>query len=169
MAIPDLSYAKKKDNEKPAILAIETRGWMVGWALAVENQPGDCGRLAARDHIDGKPVPASQRVAGVFRGLLNLALEHHVDLIVSEHKSKPGPLWAIPPILAAALQARYGELSDWMAELGMDSKQLRSWATVVLGKPPEDEILSAALGMAAAASRVRHREPDLLRPPGVEL
>jgi hypothetical protein len=161
MPITDLSYAARRpQGGRGVVLAIETRGWTCGWSLvAGADRPQDCGLFSARDHVDGKPVPASHRVAGAFGLLLGKAQEARVDLVVAEPRAKPGPLWTIAPILAVALHARYAELRDWMADLNIGSdRELRQWATLVLGRPPEDEVVSIALGMGAVAARARDRE-----------
>lgn len=162
----DLSYAKKPAGGEPASLALDTRGWAVGWAVVTGDRPGDCGMLAARDHYHGKPIPPSHKMAGLFRNLLMLGIKHQCDLVVAEVKGKPGPIWMLPSLVAVALNARYGELKDWHAELGLDAKSLRSWATVLLGKPPEDELVASALGLGAVASRLRQRDPELMGRPG---
>ena len=156
----DLSYAK---NSGPAAtpkgsLALDTRGWSVGWAIIGEDAPQDCGMIAARDHVNGKPVPPSHKVAGLFRSLLMLGVKAQVDLVVTELKTKQGPVWMLPSLVAVALNARYGELKDWMDELNLDSKTIKSWATVLLGKPPEDDLVSSALGLGAVAARIKKRD-----------
>jgi len=166
----DLSYAKKggPSGERNTTLALDTRGWSVAWAVVIGDRPGDCGMVAARDHVQGKPVPPSHKIAGLYRTVLELGLRHEVDLVVTEMKSKPGPIWMLPSLAAVALNSRYGELRDWMGDLGLDAKSLRSWATVLLGKPPEDDLVASALGLAAVAARLRSRGDPSLEAPASE-
>lgn len=173
----DLSYAKQgpahvgRRNEGPrGSLALDTRGWSCGWAIVTGETPQDCGMITARDHAGGKPIPASHKMAGLFRSLLLLGVKHDVDLVVTELKSKPGPIWMLPALVAVSLNARYGEIKDWLGELNLDEKSLKGWATVLLGKPPEDDLVSSALGLAAVAARIRKSEPEAMSPPapGVE-
>lgn len=164
----DLSYAKKPAGGEPTSLALDTRGWACGWAVVVGDRPGDCGMLAARDHFQGKPIPPSHKMAGLYRSLLMLGIKHQCDLVVAEVKHKPGPIWMLPALVAVALNARYGELKDWHAELGLDEKSLKSWATVLLGKAPEDDLVASALGLGAVASRLRQRDPSSMERPGTD-
>ena len=167
----DLSYAKKAGPEGKAggvSLALDTRGWSVGWAVVAGDSPRDCGMIAARDHVGGKVVPQSHKISGLYRSLLALAVQNEVDLVVTENKTKPGPVWMLPALVAVALNARYGELRDWMPDLQLDAKSIVSWATVLLGKPPEDPLVAHALGLAAVAARMRASDPQLMSPPGVE-
>ena len=170
MSVTDLSYARKRPGDRPRTLAIETRGWGCGWAVFEGDRPVDCGRASARDHVEGKPVPQSHRVAGLFRNLLQIAGEREVGFVVSEVKVRPGPVWMLPPLLAVAIECRFAELRDWQTQLGLDAKSLRSWATVILGKPPEDELMTFALGMAAVASKLfRSEASPVLATPGSSL
>jgi hypothetical protein len=169
----DLSYAKKGGTPgAPAggprgTLALDTRGWSCGWAIVVEDKPQDCGMVSARDHVHGKPVPPSHKMAGLFRSLLVLGVRAEVDLVVTELKTKQGPIWMLPSLVAVALNARYGELKDWLGDLQLTEKSLRSWATVLLGKPPEDDLVASALGLAAVAARLRKRDAESMTRPGL--
>jgi hypothetical protein len=158
MSAVDLSYAKKLPPEKgPVTLAIDTRGWAAGWALVEGETPVNAGFLSPHDHMDGRPVPPSHKVAGVFQNLIKIAVEAGIDMVVVEAKSKPGPIWTVGPLVAVATRARFAELRGWMEDLNLDSKSVRSWATVVLGKPPEDDLVATALGLGAVAAKLRAR------------
>lgn len=163
----DLSYAKQVgDPARPkGSLALDTRGWSCGWAVVVGDAPVDCGMITARDHADGKPIPPSHKMAGLFRSLLMIGMKHDVDLVVTEVKAKQGPIWMLPALCAVSLAAQYGEIKDWLGDLNLDEKSLASWATVLLGKEPEDELVSTALGLAAVAARIRKRSPESINPP----
>lgn len=164
----DLSYAKQGGNAAAkGSLALDTRGWSCGWAVVVDDLPRDCGMIAARDHVGGKPIPPSHKMASLFRSLLMLGVKNEVDLVVTEIKPRQGPIWMLPSLVAVALNARYGELKDWLGELNLDEKSLKQWATVLLGKPPEDDLVSCALGLAAVASRVRKRDDASLSSPAI--
>lgn len=170
----DLSYAKQgtRENGPKGSLALDTRGWSCGWAVVVGDAPQDCGMITARDHAEGKPIPPSHKMAGLFRSLLMIGVKHDIDLVVTELKSakQQGPIWMLPSLVAVSLSARYGEIKEWLGELNLDEKSLKQWATVLLGKPPEDDLVASALGLAAVAARIRKREPEVMSPPdpGVE-
>lgn len=159
----DLSYAKQGTGAAAkGSLALDTRGWCCGWAVVVGDQPRDCGLITARDHVNGKANPPSHKIAGLFRSLLLLGVKNEVDLVVTEIKHKQGPIWMVPSLVAVALNARYGELKDWLGDLNLDEKSLKAWATVLLGKAPEDDLMASALGLAAVASRIRKRDHPTL-------
>lgn len=162
----DLSYAKQSTPAAgpKGSLALDTRGWSCGWAVVIGDTPQDCGMITARDHAEGKPIPPSHKMAGLFRSLLMLGVKHDVDLVVTEIKVKQGPIWMLPSLVAVSLSARYGEIKDWLGELNLDEKSLKQWATVLLGKTPEDDLVSSALGLAAVAARIRKREPEAMSP-----
>ena len=154
----DLSYARNQRDENTAILALDVRGWNCAWAIYSEAKPLFWGRLGARDHKDGKPVPQSTKIAGLFRSLLEAVADHDVSVVVTEVKANPGPIWSIPPLLAATLNTRYAELRDWIDELDADRMTIRSWATVTTGKPVEDELVANAIGLAVSAIKLLNRQ-----------
>jgi hypothetical protein len=158
MSVTDLSYARNRRDENPAILALDLRGWNCAWAINGEDRPLHWGRLVAKDHMDGKPVPPSTRIAGIFRGLLEASVDRGVCAVVTEVKANPGPLWSVPPILATAFNVRYAELRDWVDELEVDRKAIRLWATVTIGKTIEDDLVASAIGMAVAAAKMMTRQ-----------
>ncbi|MBI4858737.1 MAG: hypothetical protein HY815_00455 [Candidatus Riflebacteria bacterium] len=152
MPVTDLSYARKRSAEHLVILGVETRGWNCGWALVTDGNPTAAGSIGARDHVDGKVVPQSHRIASLFGNLLEVARERQPLFIVGEAKAKPGPVWMLPPLLAMACGVRYVEMKDCLSLLNIDARSLKAWATVQLGKTPEDDLVAQALALATALS-----------------
>lgn len=153
MSVVDLSYASRKP-ENLTILGLGIKGWMCGWATGQNGHPIRCGFLRVPDREEGEIVPPTRRVAMLFRALLDVCAKETVGFIMQEHQKSPtGPLWAVPAILSISTSCRYSELRDWMQALDVDERNLRSWATVALGQPPEHELVSQAMGIAAVGSR----------------
>lgn len=160
MSIVDLSYAKEQraraqDPDSIRSLSMSIRGWTVGWAMFEGEQAREVGHFTIRDTVKGgTPVPCYQRVMGAMSEAAKLAMRFQAQIIVSHTKAQ-GPLWTLAPILALTLGVIYGDMPDWKEHIGKNIKELRGWATLLLGKEPEDETEVLALGLGAAAANAR--------------
>lgn len=172
MTVVDLSYAVKsgpKEKDPSMTLGLSLKGWVVAWATARDGQVVKCGLLRVPERIEQRKLPPSERAAMAFRALVEIAHEEGVALVVQENQKSPtGPIWTLPAILAVAQRCGYTEVGDqWMDALGVDKKSLRSWATVALGAPPQDEAVPRAMGIALMGSELLRRAPRANpHPPG---
>ncbi|MBI3891042.1 MAG: hypothetical protein HY303_05885 [Candidatus Wallbacteria bacterium] len=151
MSVIDLSYAKGKQSEqeqKEVVLAVATRGWGWGWALYENDQPATCGFFRVPDHDEGHPLTHAKKCVLAFGELIHVGQRHRFQALVTDQKDHSVPAASLLPILCAMSNAAYAEADrDWLDQIGLKRKELGPWATVFLGKPPEDETVTQSLGL----------------------
>lgn len=156
MPATDLRYARHTlpESARQAILALDIKGWSVGWAVFRADGNMAFGALRVPDHHGGKPLPPPYRIVSLFRHLVAVASQADVGAIAVNARDHHGPAWTLAPILAAVLRCRFGEVRDWLDRIGLQSdRELRSWATVLVGKPVGDDLVATALGLGYAMIR----------------
>lgn len=157
MTIIDLSYAKEAAPSPDSIhsMALFVRGWSVGWATFEGEVAKACGSLKVKDHHEGAPVPAARRAISIYGHVAQIAVSQRVKVLLSETQPTKSPLWSLPPVVSLMVGAVYGDVDDWEKHVGRDKKELKAWATVILGKPPTTDLEYMALGLGAAGAEAR--------------
>ena len=157
MTIIDLNYAKEAGPSPDSLhsMALFVRGWTLGWATFQGEVAQACGSMKVRDHLKGKPIPAARRAISVYQHVAQIAVQQKTHVILSETQPTKSPLWSLPPVVSLMVGAVYGDVDDWEKHVGRDKKELKAWATVILGKAPETDLEYMALGLGAAGAEAR--------------
>ncbi len=147
----DLSYVKKgapPSKQDSAVMIVQTRGWGWGYAIYEAEQPKTTGFFRIPDHADGRSLGHARKCVGAFQHLMVLAEEHRFRVLLTEKKDASAPPSSLLPVLSLLVGAGYLEVErGWMDDLGLKRQNLQKWATVLLGKAPEDETVTQALGI----------------------
>ena len=152
----DLSYAVKKPVAIGDVrsLSLNVKGWAIGWAFFQGEHIQRVGHFSVRGHVKGNKVPIHSMVLAAFYALTKLASDFHIQLVISSTPKAEGPLWSLPPVLAASRSLNYKDLPDWRSHVEQDMKALRGWATLLLGHAPENELETVAIALAVAATKI---------------
>lgn len=161
MSVIDLKYAKegKPQEREGIVLALYPRGWAWGWAAVQNLGVTASGFFRVPDHYQGKATPHAQKCVMAFQHLVELSQRFHYNTMITEVRDNASPAASLQPVASVLGGSRYLQIvPGWLDELGLKRKELESWATVQLGKAPEDEAVSLALGLAAWWIRVQKRQ-----------
>lgn len=161
MSVIDLKYAKegKTQEREEVLLALYPRGWGWGWAVAQKLSVTASGFFRVPDHYQGKATPHAQKCVMAFQNLVELSQRFRYNTMLTEVRDNTSAAASLQPVAAVLGGSRYLQIvPGWLEELGLKRKELESWATVQLGKSPEDEAVSFALGLAAWWIRAQKRQ-----------
>lgn len=162
MSTLDLSYAKEKhpQSERAEVtLSVSARGWGWGWSIFEGDRPTTSGFFRVPDHEGGHATTHAKKCVLAFGELIEAARRAPFQVLITDVREPSHAAASLLPVLAAMNRAMYVQADrDWLDQVDLKKKELSSWATVFLGKAPQDETVSLSLGLGNWWARRRKLE-----------